>query len=450
MATALPEYTNITAKDSPDDATSWADWLEGFVGMINAMEIGEDALAIPANDGNAAVAAKTRRFDLLWHYIGKDSRKKLKTLEDNGIEEKNYAKAIMALDKCWKPTLNRLYQMHVLLEMKQQVGQSTDAFHLKVKEHMDSMNLNEMTVVNIIELLTLSQLANNTTNLAIKRKALKDGLSLQAFLDSARIYERTEQQLKVMSDSPAEAISYVKKKRMAQYNSSNDRGSIHKGKSTKQDKANKEKPYKCNYCGKEHTKGKCPAYGHVFGKCKKKNHFPSVCKSKKKEETIKQLENAYDSEESIYAVQPSSEKTQFYTEVKVAAPDGSQHKVKFQLDTGASCSTLSLKDYERLTTKPPPKSSTKLRLYDNSTMYPVGSISLKCEVHGIKKKIHFEVVKEAPTSLLSGRACQALELILFNEQCISQINIIRNEMTEKQVHSEYSDVFKGLGKLPGG
>ena len=97
MAKALPEYPNYMPKDSPEDATLWADWLEGFVAMMGAMDIEEDAEAVARQDGQDPIPAKTRWFELLWHYLGKDTRKSLKKLDTNGVEGKSYKEAHEAL-----------------------------------------------------------------------------------------------------------------------------------------------------------------------------------------------------------------------------------------------------------------------------------------------------------------------------------------------------------------
>ena len=68
--------------------------------------------------------------------------------------------------------------------------------------------------------------------------------------------------------------------------------------------------------------------------------------------------------------------------------------------------------------------------------------------HGQCKNIHFDIVKdEVPSSLLSGHASEALKLTQFNT--VQSVNIVVESLTKEAVMSEYGDVFKGLGKLPG-
>ena len=115
------------------------------------------------------------------------------------------------------------------------------------------------------------------------------------------------------------------------------------------------------------------------------------------------------SDESIYALDPLSDCKHYYADIHVS-PLGGQKALtlKFQIDTGASCSTVALVDYKRLTTAPLQPSHTKLKLYDNSILQPLGAVTLWCEANSIKKKVHFQVVDNNSPSLLSGQASSAL------------------------------------------
>ena len=106
------------------------------------------------------------------------------------------------------------------------------------------------------------------------------------------------------------------------------------------------------------VKGKCPAFGKMCSRCGKWNHCAKVCQATSKSECPKEAnihqveENASDSEASIYRLQDTRAKTQFFSELKMQVPGEGMKTVRFQLDTGASCSTLTLTDYNKLTDKP--------------------------------------------------------------------------------------------------
>lgn len=241
----------------------------------------------------------------------------------------------------------------------------------------------------------------------------------------------------------------------------------------------------CKYCGRNHKKGQCEAYGETCRKCKRKNHLARVCMSTKANDQPKQRQQddksqsksgskkkyamrinqlkdtqhtssdetssdqeseVLDSEDSIYTVEENGKK-KFCAKIKVKA-ENSEDKPKqilFQLDTGASCSTIRLRDYNKLTTQPPEPSNVTLKMYDQSILKPVGQTKLHCSVNGVTKKVHFQIVKDAEISLLSGKACQALQLLSFSEDILH----VSTSTSKEQILNEYADVFNGLGKLPG-
>ena len=128
---------------------------------------------------------------------------------------------------------------------------------------------------------------------------------------------------------------------------------------------------------------------------------------------------AVSSDESIYALRSLSDRKHYHADVRLSIPgDSTKIVYKFQIDTGVSCSTLAFADYKCITNAPLQPSHTKLKLYDNSILQPLGSVTLDCEVKGIRKKITFQVVDSNSPSLLSGQASSALKLIVFNTECV--------------------------------
>ena len=188
----LPNYPEFVPIEEPSVAVMWEDWYDGFDSLMGAMEITD----------------KKKKYLKFKHYIGVKTRKILSKLPENGSGDQDFEKAVKALKDKFCPKMNRTFLMHSLCQLKQEVSESMDSFHMRVLEKMNLLDLDTLTVKEIIELLTLAQLVNNTHDSALRKKALKDGLKLQAFLDHARAHERAEHQVKEIERS--EAISFVK------------------------------------------------------------------------------------------------------------------------------------------------------------------------------------------------------------------------------------------------
>ena len=182
MAIQLPAYPSFQIVDHPSVASKWEDWLEGFKALIDAMKV-------PDTDQKA----------MLYHYIGGDARKLLKKLP--GGEDCDYDTALELLNEYLATQMNRVYLMNTLQQVKQKSGETMDSFYMRVKEKMSYLEISKMKIEEITELLTISQLVNNTNNTALRKKALRVGLNLKTFLDYAWAYERADQQSKEIEEA---------------------------------------------------------------------------------------------------------------------------------------------------------------------------------------------------------------------------------------------------------
>ena len=281
---SLPNYPEFNPREDPTDAQRWSDWLEGLEALIRALQISKQ------------VKEDKDKYALLYHFIGQPVRSILKKLENNGIADEDYTAATKALEAHFKPKMNRVYLMHLLHQCKQKQDESMDSFYMRVKVTMEPLGLSKLAVAELIELITLSQLVNNTSNNSLRKKALKDGLSLKNFIDCARSHERAEMQSKEIEKS--EASAYSVGAHSLRTGGRNDRGRSqsrhrhgngqkkcfscngpypHKDKKCPmKDKRAKE----CYYCGGSYPhRGRCPATDSTCKKCGRRGHFDKMCKS---------------------------------------------------------------------------------------------------------------------------------------------------------------------------
>ncbi len=92
----------------------------------------------------------------------------------------------------------------------------------------------------------------------------------------------------------------------------------------------------CEYCGRDHNKGKCPAYGVNCKRCGKRTNFASKCMSTRSQKNINTVFEETDSENEFYvdAVYARNGEDWMVT-IKLNG-----NKTKFKIDTGAQCNII--------------------------------------------------------------------------------------------------------------
>ena len=132
-------------------------------------------------------------------------------------------------------------------------------------------------------------------------------------------------------------------------------------------------------------------------------------------------------------------------------------ELQCQLDTGATCNVICLRDLAMITQTgdPPLKSSkVKLRLFDDSLMKPHGVATMKIHRNGSTTQLNFQIVETKNKPLLSAETCERLGLLKVTINETSEVNTVVTEqdklrvpLTREAILKEYKDVFEGLGHI---
>ena len=124
--------------------------------------------------------------------------------------------------------------------------------------------------------------------------------------------------------------------------------------------------------------------------------------------------------------------------------------VKVQLDTGAKVNVISTRVLQDSTSRYPcKKTQVKLKSYSGHQIPTKGVLTLPCECKGNTFQVNFHVVEmEAPT-VLRAQTCKDLGL-LARVQLLQQQSLSTSpEGMAQNMYEQYSDLFQGLGCLPG-
>ena len=411
-----------------DVSSNWQDFKDGW----NNYYI---ATGLDKKDKTVIVAT-------LCTFMGKECHRILKYLPLTDQERKDPDTIIKKLEEHFEPKRNVIFERYVFNSCAQDANENYDTYIQKLRELSRTCEYG-----NLREQMIRDRIVIGITDNEVRARLLREpDLDLNKTITMCRSSELAQKQIQHIDGN--ETTHAVQR-----------RGNRHSN---------------CIYCGRQHKPKKelCAAYGKRCSACNKMHHFATVCKSKQfvnndrqqpiHKQTRKKTfqmhedddgeeldETLSEAEDNNYAIVNANGKKSFFADVKVQLQNrqAQPHIISFQLDSGSTSNTMRLADYKKLTTKPPKPSTKRLRMYNNDIMVPVGYARLQCTANGITKMIDADIVDNAPSSLLSAKSCLDFKLMQF-EDCVYRTAMTKS-LTEECIMEQFSDVFKGLGRIPG-
>ena len=222
------------------------------------------------------------RLATFLHVAGPEGLEKFSSFKFESEEESNnLARILEKFDNDCKETCNILAERKKFYHRKQKKGETYDQYIMDLRILASSCEF-----ANNEEMLR-DQFVLNINNERAKERLLTEAqtnyhrLTFEKAISIARMYEA----LKSQDDETEMEVDMIRKQNRTgnSFNKSNS----------------------CNYCGRFHSYGKCPAYGKTCNSCNGKNHFAQVCKKKNKVNFV--------SEETI--AEPSTSQTSFNKEI---------------------------------------------------------------------------------------------------------------------------------------
>ena len=123
-------------------------------------------------------------------------------------------------------------------------------------------------------------------------------------------------------------------------------------------------------------------------------------------------------------------------------------QIKFKIDTGARCNTLTLSDYQKIQHEGELKRSTKLlRTYSNHQIKPVAVAELSLEHNSNLATTTFQIVDIDQENILSGNTAEALQLI-SRLASVDMPSAAEVDQVPEGLH-EFPDLTQTMGTLPG-
>lgn len=372
-------------------------------------------------------------------------------------QQKDVKAILEALEAYFTPTKNVIFERYVFGNLRQEEGETIDAFVTRLREKAATCEYGPLK-----EQLIRDRLVLGITDEDARRRLLRGkDLTLAMAVDICRTAEIMDSKLKTMAldnSRHGENLNVAEGQRRRPTSRQSDQQATTKPAQSMRGTG------ECRYCGTQHRRGRdhCPAFGKACRMCGTPNHFAKVCM--KRGQNTRQLHTMGTPSEEDHDVDDDGQLGQIYTAMSIGAVNTQGKKwfvnlplqngpQRCQLDSGATCNVMSIKDKMRLSPRTPLQPSlTRLKLYNSAWMNSMGLFSTHCIIRGKRHKLDFEIVKSDQRPLLSGSTCEELGLIRFTipEELNSVEHSKLSMLTKESLISMYHDVFNGhIDSLPG-
>ena len=120
-------------------------------------------------------------------------------------------------------------------------------------------------------------------------------------------------------------------------------------------------------------------------------------------------------------------------------------EVTMQIDSGSEVNCLRMEDFVKIQNRPDLKKTRAiLKAYNGEPVFPKGEVYLDIQIGGKITSAKFLVIDDAPSSLLSGKTCEELELLsIKRELLVNSVSDVKGS-TKDAILRVHNDVFTGL------
>ena len=384
--------------------------------------------------------------------MGQDCIKVMNSLTTLSADDKKKPEEILKrLGEHFIPKRHVLFERTKFQACTQTEHESVDQYVVRLRQLAETCEYDDLTDGLIRDRLCSGTRDHKTADRLINERPVPDLARCVESLRSSEMSRAHREQYQTSSASASETVHYSQKQRPRKAKPAHG-GSQSLGKTPPKTPLVRQ----CKWCNLEHEmeRSKCPAIGKTCGKCGKENHFSAACRTKGSR--IHQLDDDIDdSDDSVFAIRRINsnyhpDKQQFMINMKFNAK-GTSSSVATQLDTGATCSAMSLATLAEILQQESSKvkllpTTGRIKLYDDSIVHPLGryNLTVSCS-DGTKHKMTFDILAKAPWPIIDGASCLKYGWITLNT-----VNMVDYRPIEKQkILENYQDVFTGLGCFAG-
>ena len=423
----------------------WAKWLSRFNRLMVAMEI----------------ADPPRKQALLLHYAGPEIDEIYDTLPieaaaADGSPIDTYESTANALTRYFTPKTNAAFEIYNFRQAKQEATETIDAFVTRLRKLAKTCNFSNTDgeVTNQIIFACHSQ--------SLRRRALRDDLSLDKLVAAARALELSETQAATVEgrDRHVNAVRpHTPADRGRQRSHGHGRSQSRRPAPSRQLTGDNVKRNTCDNCGYElpHKSKECPARGKSCTSCNKVGHFASVCRSSQQRSshhTPRDTRHTSTSTSRANVVTTDREPTDDHYVFSNTSNDSTiptrqvfieGEQVEVIIDTGASVNVLESSTYFAIPNRPSLQPThTRVFPYGERSPLPVlGMAKFELAYNNERLQVTFHVVEGKGGNLLGYTAAEKLRILSL----AAHVTTTKAGDGENFFVNAYHDLFTGNGKF---
>ena len=357
---------------------------------------------------------------------------------DQKMEE--YQKVATQLTTYFLPKRNIDYERFVFREARQASDETVDVFHTKLQQLAATCEFAAKDAE------VKPQLIRGYTSIRLRRRALREKLTLTQLLDMARSLELAETQASGMERGVTKTPDAANAVQLKKFTRRRWKKSPQKARSEQQQQ---EKKRFCFQCGGEYPHlSTCPAKGRTCEACGKPNDFAKYCRSKKFTESSPEwdvkikpvLDLEADGDSDGYSFSVSSTVKPMMPGVNITIQG---KPLNILVDTGSCMNIIPEPTFKEI--QPDVQlqpASNKVYAFDNNEPLAVaGKFTASVRYNQRQTTTSFLVTRRGDTALLSYATASELDIIKISGNNVSTRSDVIKE--------KYKDLFMGIGKLKG-
>lgn len=431
----LPQFERFECHD--DLATvgvRWGKYVKRLENFFTAFAVTDDA----------------QKRALLLHYSGPDVQEIFETLPDTAT---SYSAAIKALEKHFVPSVNVEYERYLFRQCKQLNNETVAQYHLRLQKLASSCQFSDKTAE------IKSQIVFGCTSQNLRRYALRETITLEKLLHTARTLEQSDQYAAEMESATSRESTVA----ATRHDKPSNPNSVQRQFRTRGKQQATRQKVTCRNCGGRfpHPADKpCPAKGVTCHSCGKLNHFQKYCLSRPlKSNSIAihtehtaacqcsctsspQPEPQRDHQPAQHSKEEQAETKDYVFNVNSSSANGPFVQIEVNgisisalIDSGSSVTIVSQNTYRSITPRPH-LDAPSVPVYAYGSTVPldvVGTFTASVSYKSKTVETKIFVVTHSGDTLLGCSTATALGLLHITYNL--------------QLEQSYKDRFLGIGKL---